>query len=76
MRTEYVEFECDVCGKKAPARVVDTGSGEQHAQPVAWFVLEARHALRDEDRSPRLKADVCSVECGITQLERWSRGED
>jgi hypothetical protein len=73
-RTEHVTYECDVCGKTADARVVDTDGGQQHAQPVGWFSIEARHVRREQDRSQRLKADVCSVECGTKQLEEWANG--
>jgi hypothetical protein len=73
-RVEHVTYECDVCGKTADARIVDTDAGQQAAQPAGWFALEARHARGEQDRAQRLKADVCSVECGTKQLEEWADG--
>lgn len=70
-RSEHVTFTCDVCGKTEDAVVVDTGSGgPQAVHPLGWFNLEGRYAR--QGKSPRLKADLCSVECAQTQIERWA----
>ena len=73
-RVEHVTYECDVCGKTADARIVDTDGGQQSALPVGWFALEARHAATPQARTERLKAEVCSVDCGSKQLEEWADG--
>jgi len=71
-RTEHVTFTCDVCGKIEGARVVDTGGGaEQQIQPLGWFNLEGRYS--GAGKSPRLKADLCSVDCAQEQVKRWAQ---
>src|SRR4029078_1670893 len=69
-RHEQVTFPCDVCGKQEDARVVEIGGGggEQQIQPLGWFNLEGRYS--GDGKSPRLKADLCSVDCAQEHVKR------
>lgn len=68
-----VVYVCDLCGNQERALVVRPRSTDFKIaiQPRGWFWFDVKHNA-GQGKSPRLRADLCSVKCAHEQIDEWA----